>query len=83
MSLNHHGFPVRDWTLHDIPVQDCFCGRPVYLLPEYGGAMSRVRLDALPLRTFRLAGLAEPYAALEHDADTVRFSEHVCPWGQG
>ncbi len=78
MTFTHHGYPVRDWTLADILVQDCSCGAPVYVLPEYGGAMGQVTLDALPLRTFRLAGHEEPYAMLEHGEP--RFSEHVCPW---
>ncbi len=78
MSRNHHGYPVRDWTLADVPVEDCSCGAPVYVLPEYGGTMGAVKVDALPLRTFRLVGHDEPYAMLEHGEP--RFSEHVCPW---
>ncbi len=82
MTTNHHGYPVRDWQITDLTVHDCAgCGRPVYELPEYGGSMGRVSLDALPLRTFRLSGHAEPYAALEH-GDEPRFSEHVCPLEQ-
>ncbi len=80
MSRNHHGYPVRDWTLTDLPVQDCSCGAPVYVLPEYGGQMGQVRVDAMPLRTFRLVGHDEPYAMLERGEP--RFSEHVCAWGQ-
>ncbi len=80
MTVNHHGYPVRDWTLADITVKDCECGAPVYDLPRYGEG-APVRLDALPLRTFTLAGHAEPYASLEY-SDDPRFTEHVCPMGQ-
>ncbi len=79
MTVNHHGYPVRDWTLADIHVDECpDCKRPVYYLPEYGGGSGWVLLDALPLRTFTLAGHAEPYASLEY-SDEPRFAEHVCP----